>query len=106
VRELLHPYIKWHEPAPSPDAGTHRGRDNFERFLHGWLESFDEFQIEPEQVVERGGRLIPVVRQAGKGRSSGLRVDALLAHVWTVEAGKAVRWEAIAKPEEALGANS
>jgi uncharacterized protein len=106
VHELLDPDIEWHEPAPSPDAGTHRGRDSFERFLRGWLESFDEFQVEPEQVVERGGRLIAVVRQSGKGRASGLRVDARLAHVWTVEAGRAVRWEAIAKPEEALAANS
>jgi uncharacterized protein len=105
VRELLHAEIEWHEPAPSPDAGTHQGRDSFERFLRGWLESFDEFQVEPEQVVERGGRLIAVVRQTGKGRSSGVQVDARLAHVWTVEAGKAVRWEAIANPEEALAAN-
>jgi uncharacterized protein len=103
VRELLHPDMEWHEPAPSPDAGTHRGRDSFEGFLRGWLESFDEFRIEPEQVVEHGGRLIAVVHQTGKGRSSGARVDARLAHVWTVEAGKAVRWEAVAKPEDALG---
>jgi ketosteroid isomerase-like protein len=102
VRELLDPEIEWHEPAPSPDAGTHRGRDSFERFLRGWLESFEEFQVEPEQIIERGDRLIAVVHQSGKGRSSGLRVDARLAHVWTVEAGKAVRWEAVAEPEDAL----
>jgi uncharacterized protein len=102
VRELLDPEIEWHEPAPSPDAGTHRGRDSFERFLRGWLESFEEFQVEPEQIIERGDRLIAVVHQSGKGRSSGLRVDARLAHVWTVESGKAVRWEAVAEPEDAL----
>jgi ketosteroid isomerase-like protein len=103
LRELLHPDIEWHEPGPSLDAGTHRGRESFERFLRGWLESFDEFQVEPEQVVERDGRLIAVVRQTGKGRSSGLQVDARLAHIWTVEAGRAVRWEAVANPEDALG---
>ena len=53
--------------------------------------------------MEREGRLIAVVRQTGKGRSSGLQVDARLAHVWTVEAGRAVRWEAVANPEDALG---
>jgi ketosteroid isomerase-like protein len=39
VLELLDPDIEWHEPAPSPDAGAHQGRDSFERFPRGWLES-------------------------------------------------------------------
>jgi ketosteroid isomerase-like protein len=33
VLELLDPDIEWHDPAPSPDAGSHRGRDSFERFF-------------------------------------------------------------------------
>lgn len=106
VLELLDPEIEWHEPAPSPDAGTHRGRESFERFLRGWLESFDEFRVEPERIVERGDRLIAVVRQTGKGRSSGAQVDARLAHVWTVGDDKAVRWEAFGDPEEALRARA
>ncbi len=106
VLELLHPEIEWHEPAPSPDAGTHRGRESFERFLRGWLESFEEFRVEPEQIVERGDVLIAVVRQSGKGRASGVGVDTRLAHLWSVEAGQAVRWEAIANPDEALAADS
>jgi uncharacterized protein len=102
VLELLDPDIEWHEPAPSPEAGTHRGRDSFERFFRGWIESFEGFRVEPEQVVERGGRLIAVVRQSGRGRASGVEVEARLAHVWTVEDGKAVRWEAVADADEAL----
>jgi uncharacterized protein len=105
VLELLHPEIEWHEPAPSPDAGTHRGRESFERFLRGWLESFEDFRVEPEQIVERGDVLIAVVRQSGKGRASGVGVDTRLAHLWSVEAGQAVRWEAIANPDEALAAD-
>jgi uncharacterized protein len=106
VLELLDPEIEWHEPSPSPDAGTHRGRESFERFLRGWLESFDEFRVEPERIVERDDRLIAVVRQTGKGRSSGAHVDARLAHVWTVGDDKAVRWEAFGDPEEALRARA
>ena len=103
VLELLDPDIEWHEPAPSPEGGTHRGRDSFERFLRGWLESFDGFRVEPERVVERGDELVVVVRQSGTGRASGLSVETRLAHVWTVADGKAVRWEAVADPEAALG---
>jgi uncharacterized protein len=102
VLELLDPNIEWHEPALSLEAGTHRGRDSFERFLRGWLDSFDGFRVEPERVVERGDNLIAVVRQTGTGRGSGLPAETRLAHVWTVADGRAVRWEAVADPETAL----
>jgi ketosteroid isomerase-like protein len=106
VLELLDPDIEWHEPAPSPDAGAHRGRDSFERFLRSWLESFDSFRVQPEQVVERGCELVAVVHQTGTGRSSRLQVETRLAHVWTVADGRAVRWEAIPDIEAALGRGS
>ncbi len=101
VRELLDPDIEWHEPEPSPDAGTHAGRDSFVRFLRSWIESFEGFKVEPEQVVERDDKLIAVVHQSGRGRASGVRVDARLAHVWTVKEGRAVRWEAVGDPDVA-----
>ena len=94
VLELLDPDIEWHEPTPSPDAGAHRG---------GWIESFDGFRVEPEQIVERGDDLVAVVHQTGTGHASGLKVETRLAHVWTVGDGRAVRWEAIPDIEAALG---
>jgi uncharacterized protein len=103
VLELLDPDIEWREPATSLEGGTHQGRDSFERFLRGWLESFDGFRVEPEQVVERGDDLVVVVHQTGMGRSSGLPVETRLAHVWTVADGRAVRWEAVQDHELAVG---
>jgi ketosteroid isomerase-like protein len=103
VLDLLDPEIEWHEPATSLEGGAHRGRDSFERFLRGWLESFDGFRVEPEEVVERGDQLVVVVHQTGVGRSSELPVETRLAHVWTVADGRAVRWEAVQDHEEVLG---
>lgn len=100
VLELLDPDIEWHEPSPSPDAGTHRGRDSFERFVRSWLEAFEDFRVVPERVLEREGELVAVVRQTGRGRASGVEVDARLAHVWTVEDGRAIRWEAASPPDD------
>jgi uncharacterized protein len=102
VLELLDADLEWHEPGDSPEAGTHHGRDSFERFFRSWIDSFDEFRVEPEQVVERGNDLVAVVRQSGRGRASGVEIEIRLAHVWTVEDGRAVRWEAVADPDEAL----
>ena len=102
VVELLDPELEWHEPAPSPEAGVHRGRDSFVSFFRGWRESFDGFRVEPERIVTRGDELVVIVRQTGIGRSSGVPVETRLAHVWTVDEGKAVRWEAVADPDVAL----
>ena len=102
VLALLDPEIEWHEPAPSLEGGAQRGRDSFERFLRGWLESFDGFRVEPELVVERGDELVVVVHQTGTGRSSGLPIEAR-AHVWTVADGKAVRWESVQDHDAAVG---
>jgi ketosteroid isomerase-like protein len=102
VLELLDPDLEWHEPGDSPEAGTHHGRDSFERFFRSWIDSFDEFRVEPEQVVQRGNDLVAVVRQSGRGRASGVEIEIRLAHIWTVEDGRAMRWEAVANPDDAL----
>ena len=102
VLDLLDPDIEWHEPGWSPEGGTHRGRDSFERFFRGWIESFDGFRVEPERVVQRGDQLVAVVRQTGAGRASGVQVETRLAHVWTVANGKAVRWESVTEPGTVL----
>ena len=102
VIELLDPDIEWHEPGDSPEAGTHQGRDSFESFFRSWIDSFDEFRVEPEQVIERGDDLLAIVRQSGRGRVSGVGVEVRIAHVWTVRDGVAVRWETVPDPEQAL----
>ena len=106
VHELLDPDLEWQEDPASPEAGTHQGRDSFERFLRSWLESFDDFRIEPEEIIEEDDRLIALVHQSGKGRASGVVVEVRIAHVWTVEGGRAVRWKSYPSRERALESRS
>ncbi len=101
VLELLDQEIEWQEPAPSPEAGAHTGRESFARFLSGWIDSFEEFRVEPERVTERGNRLIVTVCQSGRGRASGIAVEARLAHVWTICDGQAIAWRSYGDPAEA-----
>lgn len=101
VFELLDPDIAWREPDPSPEAGAHRGRESFARFLTGWFESFEDFRVDPERVTERGDQLIVVVNQSGRGRTSGIAVEARLAHVWTISGGMAIGWRSYGDPAEA-----
>lgn len=102
VRALLHPKIEWEEGPGAPEGGIHQGREAFENFLRTWLESFQDFRIEPEQIIEDENRLIAVVHQSGTGRASGIQVEARIAHVWTVREGRAVRWQSFGSREDAL----
>ena len=104
VLEVIDENIVWQEGARSPEAGSHHGRESFEAFFRSWLASFDEFTIEPLEVIERGDVLIAVVRQSGRGQASGIEVSVELAHAWTIRDGRAVRWRAFGGREEALEA--
>ena len=106
VLKVIDEDILWQEGARSPEAGSNRGRASFEAFFRSWLASFDNFTIEPLEVIERGDVLIAVVRQSGRGQASGIEVSADIAHAWTIRDGRAVRWQAFGGRDEALKAVS
>ena len=104
VLDLLDPDIEWEEGAVAPEGGTHRGRDSFVRFFGSWLESFDEFQVEPVEIIERGDHLVVVARQSGRGRTSAVPITREVVHVWTVSDGRAVPWRSFPSRAAALAA--
>jgi ketosteroid isomerase-like protein len=89
---LLDPELEWEPGFGDLNAGVHRGADGFRRFVDSWLESFDEFRIEPELLVQSGDTVIVVAHQHGRGQGSGIELEARVVHVWTVTEGKALRW--------------
>lgn len=58
------------DPGPlSPDSNVDaRGRPGFQALVQSSLDAFDEFRIEPLDVIEDGDKLIAAVRQSGRGR--------------------------------------
>jgi ketosteroid isomerase-like protein len=103
VMALLAPDLDW-ESGQTIEGDAGQSRESFERFLQSWLESFEDFNVEPEEVIERGDHLIAVVRQAGRGRISGAEVVIRIAHVWTVRDGQAIRWRGYPNVDAALEA--
>ncbi len=50
----------------------------------------------------RGDKLVVVVDLWGRGRGSGVEVEARAAHLWQFRDGKAVRFEIYGDPAKAL----
>ena len=90
--EFIDPEIEWEWSRAMPDSGVYRGHQGFREGAEIFRESWGEFQMEMEELIERGDNLFAAVRYRATGRESGVRMDALVPHVWEFRGGKAVRF--------------
>jgi uncharacterized protein len=102
LAEVVDPEFEWCPGGQSPEGGVHHGADGFRQFVDSWNESFDEFRITPELLVQAGDRVVVVARQAGRGHGSGIELEARVVHVWTIREGKAIGWWGPRTLDEAL----
>lgn len=102
--DLLDPGIEIRNPRESPQADVFRGYQGMQRYLDLVSEAFEEIHMEPEEFIERGERLLVMVRTTGRARGSGMSLDALWGQVWTVREGKAVRLDIFTDRQQALAA--
>src|SRR5919201_1711614 len=82
----LDEHAEWHEHSELPEAGDYVGRDTINRFLCDFLESWDEFHQEVEDVREANGKVLVMLRMRGRGKGSGIDVETQYAHVWSMRA--------------------
>jgi hypothetical protein len=101
---VLAPDAEWHESSALPDAGTFRGRDAVREFLEEFLQSWESFHQDVEEVVVEGDRAALMIHLTARGRGSGAQVDARYAHVWTFRDGLGVRVDAYYDRDAALRA--
>jgi uncharacterized protein len=102
LAEVLDPEMEWEPGFGALESGVHHGADGFRAFVDSWIESFDDFSIRPHLIVQSGDELVLVAHQSGRGRGSGIEIEAKVVHVWTVRDRKAVRWWGPRTLEEAL----
>jgi ketosteroid isomerase-like protein len=75
-RDVLHPDIEWfpfeenHTPSHGIDGGM--------RIRNQWMGAWEEMQAELEDLVEKGESIVATVHVMGRGKASGVDVDARL----------------------------
>jgi len=95
---------EWQEHSDLPEAGVYRGRAEIRSFLDSFLESWDEFHQETEELIGGDGQVLVLLRSRSRGRGSGVSVEARYAHLWTMRDGRGVRVDAYYDSDEALAA--
>jgi len=88
---VLHPDAEWHWPPGLADTDVYRGAEEIARAMARWTDAWEDFRMEPEEILERGERVFVAARYAGHGRTSGLPIDQLVAHVWEFAGDRATR---------------
>jgi ketosteroid isomerase-like protein len=73
----------------APHGGVYRGREQARVLIEAFLEAWDEFHWDPQEIIEVDeARVLVVNRVRGRGRGSGVAVDAIGAQLWTIAGGK------------------
>jgi ketosteroid isomerase-like protein len=94
------PDIVWN---PAEEAAT-QGHDAVRASLVRWKGEWDDYELLPEEFEEMGDRVVAAVRLRGRGRGSGVEVDARFYDVFTLRHGKIVRMDQFTQRSEALEA--
>lgn len=101
---VLDPHAKWVEHSDLPEAGSYEGRATIRNFLEHFLDSWDEFEQQIEEVHAEQDCVLLFIRLTASGRGSGIDVQSRYAHLWLIREGRAVRVDAYYDRESALAA--
>jgi ketosteroid isomerase-like protein len=100
---LMDPEIEVVPPRSNPDWQLYHGHEGFLAFAGKWFEPWDDYRIEPEELIDCGDPVVAVTRDTGSN-AGGLSVEQRLHTVWTIRNGRAVRMEMFYEHGEALEA--
>jgi ketosteroid isomerase-like protein len=103
--DMCDPEIEWNLSRRLIDPATYRGHMGIEKFFEQQLEAFEKApMMDAEDLIDAGDQVVAFVRVHGRGKGSGVAVEARIAQVWTIRGGLATRLEYFGDRREALRA--
>ena len=100
--DLVHPDVVLRDRPESPDPRTYHGHTGVREALESSDESFEGFQLNPEEFIAVGDYVIVVLTMRGTGRGSGITVEERIAHQWKVHDGQVVALQVYSDPDDAV----
>jgi ketosteroid isomerase-like protein len=95
------PDMEWVVAREHPAATTHRGPEEISSYFEDWYRTMPEMEIEIEELIENGDRVLAVMRIRGAGAGSGATTEVRVATVTTFRGGQTVRTEEFLDADEA-----
>src|SRR3954462_11595849 len=99
------PEVKWMEmPSLGPDAATYTGLEQLREAVESWIGMWGEYDIEVCRYVDAGDAVVALIRERGRGGTSGATVEREIGELFTVQKGRVVRVRLYGSWSEALKA--
>ena len=94
------------EYKPVEEHTTRHGREAFTEYVKGWLEAWETFLAEPEEIeiTRAGDHAFIAIRSRGSGKESGVEIDDPLFWVSELRGGRLYRISEYTDRQEALEA--
>ncbi|MGI9019307.1 MAG: nuclear transport factor 2 family protein [Solirubrobacterales bacterium] len=104
---MLDDYVAW-DPrgigaAPDLDS-VHVGRDAVIKASRHYWGTWDDYRVEAEELLDAGPSVVVIMRERGRGKSSGTPFDRQHPQLWTFRGDRIIRWESFRTRAEALEA--
>jgi ketosteroid isomerase-like protein len=99
---MCHPEVEWSAPE---DGTVYRGREGVRQRLEEWLESFDAYRYEVQQIIDCGGDEVLVeAAEVARGMISGAEVRTINFELLTIRDGMIARIREFYNEADALEA--
>jgi ketosteroid isomerase-like protein len=101
---VIAPDIEWEPDPRHPQAGIHRGRDSFRRFVEDLDDPFEGAAYVPQKFFSNRDHVVVFVtiRRRPPGSSAELAIQ--IGTLWRLRSGTIVRGQGFAEREKALEA--
>jgi ketosteroid isomerase-like protein len=90
--EIFQPDAEWHWPANAPGPSVYRGHEQVREGLMLWRESWGDFQMEPEEMIEDGDDVFVRAHYQARGVGSGVEFETTIGHLFRFREGLVASW--------------
>ncbi len=87
-----------------PDLATGKGREHVNTVVASWMAAWEEWREEIEEMRDLGSRVLVLSVQRGRGKGSGVEVEARYAMLYDLHRGEITSMRMYGNPADALEA--
>jgi len=88
------------------DGEVGRGREDLARIIGEWVDGFDDWREEIEEIRDLGDQVCAVATQRGRGQRSGIETETRYAVLYELRGDTIIRMTLYAEPSDAFKAAS